>query len=82
MRGARDHYFFEGIPLFPFELQRGRAGFGFCGNDISIVGFLRNNSPSGRFCARMVGVIYNKLAQMTKRPDGYLNCYVSSICGE
>jgi hypothetical protein len=36
---------------------------------------LGNSSPSGRFCARVPVVLYNKLAQITKRPDGNLNYY-------
>jgi hypothetical protein len=34
-----------------------------------------NSSPSGRFGARMTVFVYNELAQITKRPDGYLNGY-------
>ncbi len=30
-----------------------------------------NNLSSGRFCARMKAFSYNKLVQITKRPDGF-----------
>jgi hypothetical protein len=38
--------------------------------------YICNYSPSGRFSARIAIVWSNEFAQITKRPDGYLNSYL------